>query len=277
MSGKKTQEPEKEERRYAETAFWIDPAVHTALIVIVDDIIRAYSDLAAQIPIALEEVRDMSGDFQVTWFRELIHKQEEVVAVRMDMYRLFAAISCENLINRFCYFELPKETSELIEKLQPTEKLLMIADFLKKPKIKSTHLYEGLKAVFEWRNRFAHGHNPDLPAKSLRKNHADWSLFQKLSSTFEEELRDLQKAAVTHEQLILWLKTAGVNNMTRYFSEHPYAAHATKVFQCFRVKRKWFPPDPEGGRYSYIDVEIDTKRLDKLLKSFDPMSAAIEE
>lgn len=254
-------EPEENRDLYEaeKSAIWIDPGIHTALRIAAKDVVAALTALSKRILSGLEEVREESGDVQETLFYHYIHEQEDIAQVRISMYQLLVAISCEGLINRFLYFELPREASETLEKLQPTEKLLLIAAFLKKPKLKSSHIYEGLKAIFEWRNQYAHGHNPGLPTKSLHKNHAQWPRPERFSS-FEDDLTALKRTAASYEQFTLWLEKTGTHPMIKFNEFRRTAKHMARSFAAFHAREGWFPKDSEGGSYRFFYIDILSKR-----------------
>ena len=82
-----------------------------------------------------------------------------------------SAIEAEDKLNQIAVYNLHKDIVESIERLRPTEKLLVVSSSLTGDSIKNTKTYESLKKLVAWRNAFAHGHCTDRPTKSLRHNH----------------------------------------------------------------------------------------------------------
>jgi hypothetical protein len=96
---------------------------------------------------------------------------EHRIILKTQLVNLMAAIQAEELINKFCVFNLPRELVETLERLSPPEKLTAGASFLGRRKVRATSAYGGALDLMSWRNAFAHGHCVDRPLKSLRHNH----------------------------------------------------------------------------------------------------------
>jgi hypothetical protein len=96
---------------------------------------------------------------------------ENEVLLKCELSILMAAIHAEELVNRFCVYNLPRELVDTIEKLSPAEKLTAAASHLGHAQVRSKGAYAALVDLFRWRNAFAHGHCVDRPTKSLRHNH----------------------------------------------------------------------------------------------------------
>jgi hypothetical protein len=115
-----------------------------------------------------------SGDEELEEFVKIcsdLWRLEEEVKDKAELAVFMSAIEVEDLINRFCVFNLHKDISESIESLSPAQKLLIASAAVGKENVKGTIVYEGVKKLSSWRNAFAHGHCVDRPTKSLRHNH----------------------------------------------------------------------------------------------------------
>lgn len=93
------------------------------------------------------------------------------VQLKCQLTILMAAIYAEELINRFCVYNAPKELVETLEKLSPAEKLTAAAGHLGNCRVRATAAFSAMTALSGWRNAFAHGHCVDRPVKTLRHNH----------------------------------------------------------------------------------------------------------
>lgn len=113
-----------------------------------------------------EEVGDEFGDIT----EDLFHLEHKI-QLKAEIASLMSAIEMEDMINRFCVFNLHKDISESIERLSPPEKLLVAVAAIGKPGTKRTSIFEAVRRLSLWRNAFAHGHCVDRPTKSLRHNH----------------------------------------------------------------------------------------------------------
>lgn len=244
----------------APSYFWLDPGTHFTLTMVENDVISGLCTLVTQIQGAPVESQEESGEIQSLLFSHLIADNSRLVSARMSLYRLLAAILCEQRINRFCYFELPRDTTESIEKLQPTEKLLIAAAFLDHSTIRSSHVYEGLKGLIAWRNQYAHGHNPGRSAKSIHQNHTifpDPKDFQ----TLADELASLKKAAMSYCNLIEWLQKNCSHPINELGPDHRDVSRFIEMLGCFSAYDEYFPPDLEGICFKYQRLSVDLKRL----------------
>jgi hypothetical protein len=102
---------------------------------------------------------------------ECLWNVEHKIKLKAELACLMSAIQAEDCLNAFCVFNVHKDIAESIEKLSPTEKLLIASAAVGKSGVKGTVVYEGIKKLVGWRNAFAHGHCVDRPTKSLRHNH----------------------------------------------------------------------------------------------------------
>lgn len=96
---------------------------------------------------------------------------EHKIKMKCELAMPMSAIHAEELINRFCVFNLPKELVETLEKLSPAEKLTAAASHRSEKRVRSTAAYRAMTELSAWRNAFAHGHCVDRPIKTLRHNH----------------------------------------------------------------------------------------------------------
>ena len=96
---------------------------------------------------------------------------EDEVKAKAELAIFMSAIEAEDLINRFCVFNLHKDIAESVESLSPAEKLLVASAAVGEKSTRGTAVYEAVKKLSAWRNAFAHGHCVDRPTKSLRHNH----------------------------------------------------------------------------------------------------------
>jgi NAD(P)-dependent dehydrogenase (short-subunit alcohol dehydrogenase family) len=96
---------------------------------------------------------------------------EHRIKLKAELTCLMSAIQSEDDLNQFCVFNLPKDTAESIEKLSPTEKLLVASAACGSLGVKGKAVFEAIRKLVTWRNAFAHGHCVDRPTKSLRHNH----------------------------------------------------------------------------------------------------------
>ena len=82
-----------------------------------------------------------------------------------------AAIEAEDRLNQVITYNLHKDIADIIEKLSPSDKLMIISANLTSQSVKNKKPYEIIKKLSKWRNSYAHGHCTDRPIKSLRHNH----------------------------------------------------------------------------------------------------------
>lgn len=102
---------------------------------------------------------------------EPLWEVESKIKSKCELAVFMVAIEAEDLVNRIGVFNLHKDVAQSIEKLNPPEKLLIVAVTLTGTSIKDSKPYEALKKLTSWRNAYAHGHCTDRPTKSLRHNH----------------------------------------------------------------------------------------------------------
>lgn len=127
-----------------------------------DDYFRRHS-------VITEETEE--ADVEFANIAENLWDIEHKVKLKAELACLMSAIQAEDDLNEFCVFNIHKDIAESIEKLSPTEKLLIASAAVGKVGVKSTVVYEAIKKLVSWRNAFAHGHCVDRPTKSLRHNH----------------------------------------------------------------------------------------------------------
>lgn len=96
---------------------------------------------------------------------------EHKIKLKAELACLMSSIQAEDDLNEFCVFNLHKDIAESIEKLSPTEKLLVASAAVGSQGVKGTVVFEAIRKLVAWRNAFAHGHCVDRPTKSLRHNH----------------------------------------------------------------------------------------------------------
>lgn len=96
---------------------------------------------------------------------------EYKIKLRAEIACFMSAIEMEDDLNSFCVFNLHKDIAESIEKLSPTEKLLVASTAVGYPGVKGKVVFDEVRKLVGWRNAFAHGHCVDRPTKSLRHNH----------------------------------------------------------------------------------------------------------
>ena len=246
---------------------WRQPGVSQALVFTLAEVISAMLELARKraslhIVCTMENpTENASCDCYLTQLSELT-SFEGMVELRCTISSMFAAIACEGMLNQFCFFNLGEDLSESIEKLQPTEKLLIAASVLGHDNVKSSHLYELLKKLMAWRNRFAHCHNPDTPGTSLSRNHADF--FHDEIQTFEDYLADFPDHLSAFAELSSWLIEKSGHYLVRFSNkaECSSAHHFLKEFKCFRFSR------PRIGHI--YDFEVDQNTLQSLMAERQP-------
>lgn len=98
-------------------------------------------------------------------------KLSEQIKLRVERTIVMAAIDVEENINMVCVYNLRREMTEIIEKLSPIEKFVILGSVLTNSNVKGTSEYGELQKLMKYRNTFAHGHNTDRPVKSLHHNH----------------------------------------------------------------------------------------------------------
>ncbi len=102
---------------------------------------------------------------------EPLWELESKMKLKCELAVLMAAIEAEDLLNQIIVYNIHKDISEIIEKLSPPEKLLIVSANLTGESIKDCHPYQAIRSLSTWRNSYAHGHCTDRPTKSLRHNH----------------------------------------------------------------------------------------------------------
>lgn len=243
--------------------FWLEPGVHLTLQIAALDLVRALETLSESIANTVaEKFVEVKGEDFITLLRFETEKDEHRAAARANLYKLIVAICCEESLNRFSYFELPREISDVIEKLPSTEKILLASAFLKQPGMKSTQVYADLKSICDFRNRFAHGHNPQMSPKTLRTNHGTMPSSNQIS-TLQHEVAFLKRITHGYRNLLRWLLDASshpINKVDWYIRK---ADIITKMFSCFSTKESSSLPDEDGLEYSYYTLKFDRNLLNR--------------
>ncbi len=135
------------------------------------------------IPLLEKTEGDFDAHFKSQRNRDDDHEMEEFariggplwdlevrIKLQCEIVILMSAIEAEEITNRFCVFNLPKDIAEPIEKLSLPDKLLIASSFVGS-KAKSSAVFGEVRRLTTWRNAFAHGHCVDRPVRSLRHNH----------------------------------------------------------------------------------------------------------
>lgn len=135
----------------------------------------------------------------------------EQIKLRVERTIVMAAIEAENNINMVCVYNFRREMTEIIEKLSPTEKFVMLGSILTNRNVKGVAEYAQLQALMKYRNAFAHGHNTDRPVKTLHHNHL---IHPEKYSEFPEELEKLKELVGGFFK---------VNSFVRSMSKNEYA------------------------------------------------------
>lgn len=131
------------------------------------------------------------------------------IASYADLCVLMGAISVETLINKFCIYNLHRDIAEPLERLTPSEKLIISSALVGHPGVKSRAPYEAVKELTKWRNAFAHGHCIDRPTRNIRKNH----------------LIPTESSGIRNAHASVKMLTEAIN---RYFCIHSYLNEITK-------------------------------------------------
>jgi hypothetical protein len=116
-----------------------------------------------------QEPADDDGDFG--GICEKLWDLEHRIKLATEVACFMSAIVAEDMLNRFCVYNLHKDLAEPLESLAPADKLVVAAAAVGKPGARQSPAFEALKKLYSWRNAFAHGHCTDRPTKSLRHNH----------------------------------------------------------------------------------------------------------
>ncbi len=136
---------------------------------------------------------------------------EHEIQLKVEVAILMSAVALEDRLNMFCVFNLHKDIAESVEKLSPTEKLLIATAVAERPSIKGNVVYEGVKKLTQWRNAFAHGHCVDQPVKSLRHNHL---ISPSTYPSVPDSLASLKELVGGYLRLADYLKSISVNPYT---------------------------------------------------------------
>ncbi len=113
----------------------------------------------------IEEIEEFSDIVDDLW--ELEHR----IKTKADVAMLMSAIEAEDLLNRFCVYNIRKDAAQSIERLRLPDKLLVAAGMVGQDIGRGHSAYGDLTELTSWRNAFAHGHCVDRPTKTLRHNH----------------------------------------------------------------------------------------------------------
>lgn len=245
-------------------AVWVEPGVHRTLDVVARDVIESLRRLAAATDAAVAELPSGATETDRYSLMHTISGDEQIAFTRGNIYALMAAICCEESLNRFSYFNLPADVSAIIERLKPTEKLLIIAAFLGESDIKSSHVYGELKRIMDFRNRFAHGHNPGMPMKSLRANHATLPTADQIS-TIRDEVKFLRETTVACRNVVSWLREKGTHPITAQDWWQHDVDRFLLTLGCFELVDHRLPPDSEGREYFVTRFDVDEETLTRLL------------
>jgi hypothetical protein len=139
------------------------PEIHTRTGKEIDGHFRRFPTArASKSDEAMEEFGNICDEL---W--ELEHR----IILKTQQALLMTAIQVEELVNRFCVFNLPRELVETLERLSPADKLTAAASALGRRKVRGTAACAAITGLMGWRNAFAHGHCIDRPLKTLRHNH----------------------------------------------------------------------------------------------------------
>ena len=160
--------------------YWRSAAAILHVVDALADLIPLLHDL---IPIVKRTEEDLAQyhengrDQTDTEYEEFARICDDLWAIEYKIMRksevaiLMSAIQAEDKLSCFCVFNLHKDIAESIEKLSPSEKLLVAAASVGAGDVKGTASFEAIKKLTAWRNAFAHGHCTDRPTRSLRHNH----------------------------------------------------------------------------------------------------------
>lgn len=139
-------------------------------------------------------------------------KLSEKIKLRIERTIVMAAIDVEENINMVCVYNLRREMTEIIEKLSPIEKFVILGSILTNSNVKGTSEYGELQKLMKYRNTFAHGHNTDRPVKSLHHNHL---IHPEQYSSLPEELERLKEYMHGYFR---------INQFVRSMSKNDYAS-----------------------------------------------------
>ncbi len=136
---------------------------------------------------------------------------ESKIKLKCELSVFMSTIKIEDLLNQISVYNLNKDISESIEKLSPTEKLLIISATLTDTSIKDSEPYQALKKLTSWRNTYAHGHCTDRPSKSLRHNHL---ISPEYYPTVPKEIEHMIMQLNGYFILIKYLSSISINEYT---------------------------------------------------------------
>ena len=160
-------------------------------------------------------LRASSSDEAMEKFADIcdeLWKLEHKIVLKAQLIVLMAAIQVEELINKFCVFNLPREFVETIERLSPAEKLTAGVSALGRRKVRATPAYRAIVELMGWRNAFAHGHCVDRPLKSLRHNHL---ISPEEYSGVPDSIAKMLKLAAGYTQVSDYIRRVSINPYTR--------------------------------------------------------------
>ncbi len=136
---------------------------------------------------------------------------EHKIKLKAGLAILMSAIEVEDSINHFCVYNLHKNIAESIEKLAPSEKLLIASAVIGKTNTKGQAVFEAIKKLSSWRNAFAHGHCVDRPTKSLRHNHL---ISPPQFPAVPDSLTKMKELVLGYVKITEYLSSISVNSYT---------------------------------------------------------------
>ena len=205
---------------------------------------------------AAEAFHEIVGDL-------LVH--EHRIRLKAEIACLMSAIEAEDEINRFCVFNLHHDIAESIEKLSPSEKLLIASTVISKPSVKSNSVFEAARRLARWRNAFVHGHCVDRPTKSLRHNHLIPPDEYPGVPSYLTEMRELVGAYI---RIADYLGTISTNPYTA--GKHVEVEEIRKLLT--RISKYRF----HGNNYTY-DVILDEEEQKRITKALAQMVLSGDE
>jgi hypothetical protein len=209
-----------------------------------DNLLVLLHQLAEVTPLVRQRVKDFKADplndpeNEDVYAREmrLIYQPawriEDQLLLKCDVIILMAAIQAEELVNRFCVYNLPKELVEALEKVSVAEKLVAGASHLGRTRVRATTAHEALASLFRWRNAFAHGHCVDRPTKSLRHNHL---LIPERHVEMPESIAAVTGHLIGLERIAGYIAEVSVNSYTKNASDISRISFARAQLQRFKL------------------------------------------
>ena len=192
-----------------------------------------------------------------------IHEQR--IKLKTEIACLMSAIEAEDRINMFCVFNLPRDIAESIEKLSPSEKLLIASAAIGKPSVKCHSVFEAAQQLATWRNAFAHGHCVDRPTKSLRHNHLiPPDEYPGVPSALSK-MRDLVGAYIR------------ISDYLRAISTNPYTAGKSTDVEHIRELLTGIPKYRFPGNNYVYDVILDKKEQKRIAKALAQIVMSSDE